>query len=109
MPKHRSMEFYRKNGFRLPYLKVDADDRADTSSGRFNPRMKIVQNQLANRNWRNVADQCVTATLRILEILGSNTGQMTSSSEILCFSQSPQANSRKVREINLDYFLSNPS
>jgi len=98
MSKHRSTEFYRKNGFRLPYSKVGADDRTDTSSGPFNPRMKVIQNQLANRNLRNVADQCVTATLRILEILGSNIGQMTSSSEIfLCFSQSPQANSRKVR------------
>jgi hypothetical protein len=98
MSKHRSTEFYRKNGFRIPYSKVEVDDGTDISSGRFNPRMKIVQNQPASGNLWNTADQCVTAMLRALEILGSNIRQMTSSPEIfLCFSQSPQANSRKVR------------
>ena len=82
MSKRRSTELYTKNGFSSPYSKVDADDRPDTSSGHFNPRMKDVQNQPASRNLRNVADHCVTATLCILKILGSNIGQMTSSSEI---------------------------
>jgi hypothetical protein len=75
MSKHRSTEFYRKNGFRMPYSKVEADDRTDTSSGRFNPRIKVVNNQPASGNLRNIADQCVTAMLRILEILGSNIRQ----------------------------------